>query len=179
MKVTVEHDGQRIVVEPGGQEWTGSGVAGRLIKAEWQHGYTLALAYPANRPDIGIARDGHRDFVGPDALREAAWSYLKESPIVGLWHEDGTEGAGEVVESFLWPDGAPDWKVARAPDLVSVSKSAGMPEPVISSGDWLMGIVWNEEARALIASGKVRGLSPQGSARRRVPTRTTTAALRS
>ena len=46
------------------------------------------------KADVKVAQDGYRDFVGPDALEDAAWSYLTKGAEVGLWHSDGTEGAG-------------------------------------------------------------------------------------
>lgn len=165
MRVTVESGGERVVIEPGGQQWDGLGGAQRLIKSDSARRYTLGVAYPANRPDVGIARDGHRDFAQPDALEEAAWNYMKEHRLVGAWHEDGTEGSGELVESYVWPSSAPDW-----------------PQPdgyVVKAGDWLMGIIWDPKSWEDIQAGRMRGLSPQGTARRRVPTRRTTAGLRS
>ena len=97
MKVTVQDGTRTVVIEPDGEQWDGTGIAGRVVKADGARRYTLAVAYPANKPDVGVARDGHRDFAGPEAVQDAAWNYLKEHRIVGAWHEDGTQGAGEVV----------------------------------------------------------------------------------
>lgn len=138
-------------------------VAGcEVFKAVEERRYTLGVAYPANRPDVGVAMDGHIDFVTPEVLEKAAWSFMRSGAAVGLHHADGTDGAGTVVESYLWP-GEP-W-----------------PQPngyVVQKGDWLLGVQWGPEAWSLIKSGKVRGFSPQGGAHRRSPSSAALAALR-
>lgn len=136
----------------------------RILKSADEQRYTLGVAYPANRADLGRAADGFRDFAGPDALRKAAWSYMRKGARIGLHHADGTDGAGTVVESYLWPEGAPDWQVG---------------DYAVKSNDWLIGVVWEPEAWSLIKSGRVRGFSPQGAARRRRPSAEALANLRS
>jgi hypothetical protein len=134
----------------------------QVIKSDSERRYTLGLAYPANRADVGKAQDGFRDFVGHDALEEAAWSFLRKGGKVGIQHEDGTEGAGVVVESYIWP-GDP-W-----------------PQPsgyVVQKGDWLLGIQWGADTWQDIKAGRLNGLSPQGKARRRVPSAEALARLR-
>lgn len=157
-----------ITVEPENTEpWKGEGIASRLIKADEERRYTLAVAYPANKPDVGIARDGFRDFAGPAAVEDAAWNYLRKSPQVGLWHEDGTEGAGDVVESYIYR--GPDWPV-EAPDG---------SEQLIKSGDWLIGIQWGQDTWPLVKEGRIGGVSVQGKATRRKPSPASLAGLRS
>lgn len=127
-----------------------------VLKASDERRYTLGVAYAANRADPHRGKDGFRDFVGADVLRDAAWSYMRKGAAVGLDHAKGTDGAGHVVESYIWPDGAPDW-----------------PQPngyVVKSGDWLLGVVWEPEAWASIKSGRRGGYSMQGGAHRRLPT---------
>lgn len=136
----------------------------RVVKSSEELRYTLGLAYPVDLPDVGIAQDGHQDFVSKDVLREAAWQYLRKGGGVGLHHADGTVGAGVVVESYLWP-GEP-WQ--PVPGGYTVVK-----------GDWLLGSVWSPEAWADIKSGKITGFSPQGRAQRRLPDEQTLASLRS
>lgn len=140
----------------------GEGVATAMVKSEPEQRYTLGLAYGANLPDVGKAADGFRDFVGEPALRDAAWSYMRKGARVGLHHQDGTDGHGTVVESYLWP--ADDW---TAPNGFTVRK-----------GDWLLGVVWDEPTWELIKSGQINGYSPQGSARRRQPAPESLAQLR-
>lgn len=176
MRVTVEDaSGGRVVIdgdeiakgeaEPG--PWDGRTVAGQLIKSEDERRFTLHVAYPANRADKSVAADGYRDFSGPDAVEDAAWSYLLKHRKVGLWHQDGTEGSGDVAESYVYR--GPDWTIS-APDG---------SECVIKAGDWLIGIRWSEDTWPLVKSGKIAGVSMQGSAVRRRPSAEALAALRS
>jgi hypothetical protein len=140
-------------VEPWNHEFT----QGRVVKELDEQRYTLTVAYPVNMPDVGKARDGKRDFASPEALEKAAWSYLQESPVVGRWHENGTEGAGQVVESYIW----------RFPD--QVVKAVDGSEYTVTKGDWLVGVVWDEDSWADWKSGKAKGVSMQGKATRRTP----------
>jgi hypothetical protein len=41
----------------------------RLVKAAEEQHYTLGVAYPANRPDVSVAKDGYRDFVSPEDVQ--------------------------------------------------------------------------------------------------------------
>lgn len=114
--------------------------------------YTLGVVYRADTPDA------HGEYMTREELRKAAWDYALNARQVGLFHVDGTGGHGDAVESFLWPDGAPDWEVTGAD---------GEPVAVVKSGDWLMGTVWSPGAWQLIKSGRINGLSMQGVAVRR------------
>lgn len=138
-------------------------VACEVVKASAERRYTLGVAYPANRPDVGRAADGFRDFAGPDVLEDAAWSFMRKGAAIGLHHADGTEGHGQVVESYVYR--GPDW-----------------PQPngyVVKAGDWLLGVVWDAETWPLVKSGHIQGFSPQGAARRRTPSAEALAQLRS
>lgn len=146
---------------------TGPGVAGVVVKSDAPRRYTLTVAYPANKPDAHVAQDGHRDFASPQAVEEAAWNYLHKSPKVGLWHQTGTDGAGDVVESYVYR--GPDWHLTAADGS----------EQVIKAGDWLMGIRWTPETWPLVEKGLIGGVSPQGRAKRRVPSADAVANLRS
>ena len=142
-------------------------VEGMVIKSADEQRYTLTVAYPANKPDIAVAQDGFRDFASAAAVEKAAWSYLRKSPNVGLWHKGGTDGSGEVCESYIYR--GPDW---------TVSAHDGTQQ-VIKSGDWLMGIIWSEDSWPLVKQGLIGGVSPQGRAKRRVPDAAAVAQLRS
>jgi hypothetical protein len=166
MKVTETADGT-VTVETGAAvkgaaEWDGDGLAGVLVKASDERRYILAVAYPADRADVAVAQDGHRDFASKQAVEDAAWNYLRKRGSVGLWHADGTEGAGEVVESFIWP--GDDWATGSG--------------YVVKKGDWLVGIVWDDISWEMVKAGMIGGVSMQGSARRRTPTAEAIAALR-
>ncbi len=139
----------------------------RVFKSQPEQRYTLGLAYPANRPDVGKAADGYRDFVSPDVLEEAAWSFLRKGGRVGLQHMDGTEGHGEVVESYIYR--GPAWSM----------KAADGSDQVVMPGDWLLGVRWDEPTWAGIKDEQWNGLSPQGAARRRQPSASALANLRS
>lgn len=112
--------------------------------------YVLGVAYQAG-PDPRIKRgaDGGRDYFTEAELEKAAWSFLRNGPQVGLFHADGTEGAAEIVESYVYR--GPDWDFG---------------DVVVKSGDWLVGAILDETAWRLYKSGRVTGWSPQGSARR-------------
>lgn len=116
--------------------------------------YVLGLAYQAGPdPVIAMGADGSRDFFTPEELEKAAWEFMKTSRSIGLFHENGTEGAADVVESYIYR-GEP-WDLGDG--------------FIVKAGDWLVGAVLDEPAWALYKSGKVTGFSPQGTAKRRKP----------
>lgn len=129
-------------------------LGGLVVKSQDEQRYTLSVAYPANRADIGRAQDGFRDAAGTRAVELAAWEYLTKSPHVGLWHQEGTQGSGRVCESYIYR--GPDWTI----------KAADGSEQLIKAGDWLMGIIWEPNSWDLVKQGLIGGVSPQGSARR-------------
>ena len=122
---------------------------GPLLKAEPEQRYTLMLAWPALKPDVAKAKDGRRDYARPDVIEKTAWAWMAKSRSVGLYHADGTEGHGTVVESYIYR--GPDWQVG---------------DTLIKAGDWMIGTIWDERAWALVKAGLINGMSPQGTARR-------------
>ena len=132
-----------------------------VVKSAAEQQYTLGLAYPVNRVDASVAADGYRDFVGPEALERTAWRWMKESRDINLYHTDGTGGHATVVESYIYR--GPDWTVDNT---------------VIKAGDWMLGAVWDDHGWNLVKSGKLRGWSPEGGARRRPATADQLATLR-
>jgi Putative phage serine protease XkdF len=168
MRITVENGSERVVIdpsEPGGaakspaehEQWDGRSLAGPVIKADAAKRFTLSVGYPAYKADVAVALDGHRDFAGEQATEEACWEFMK-SQQVGLYHQDGTEGVGTIVENYVY----------RNPDPW-VLKAADGSEQVIKAGDWLIGIIWDQAAWDLIQKGEINGTSMQGKARRRRP----------
>lgn len=120
---------------------------------ETPHGpqrYVLAIAYQAGPdPRIRTGADGGRDYFTPEELEKAAWGFLDHRAI-GLFHEDGTEGHATVVESYIYR--GPDWEVNGE---------------TVHAGDWLIGLILDADAWAMYMDGRITGLSPQGSAKRR------------
>ena len=112
--------------------------------------YTLGVAYAPDQPDYTVAQDGFRDKISPQELEKTAWNFMAH-PEVGLGHEPGTEGAGKVVESYIYR--GPDWTIN---------------DHTIKAGTWLVGIVWSPEAWEKVQTGEINGLSPQGKAKRKV-----------
>lgn len=139
-----------------------------VIKTADERRYTLGLGYPAMRADAAKAADGFRDFVSEALLEKTAWEWMRKCRNVGLGHQDGTDYSGEVVESYLYR--GPDWRVASPVDG---------KEYVIKSGDWLVGTVWSPETWPLIKQRLINGYSPQGGARRAIPSPERLAELRS
>lgn len=138
-----------------------------LLKSSDEQRYTLGVAYAAYLPDVGKAADGYQDFVGADALEKAAWSYLGKYVNVGLDHAEGTDFSGQVVESYIYR--GPTWVV----------KAADGTTQTIEAPTWMLGIIWTPEAWNEIKKGRINGLSPQGSAKRRKPSPESLAQLRS
>lgn len=167
LRIIVENGDSQPRVGYASEEWQGQGLAGVVVKEAEESRYTLTVAYPVNKPDVGLARDGHRDFAGEQAIEKAAWTYLHDSPNVGQWHEEGTDGAGTVVESYIW----------RFDD--QVIKAVDGSEYTITKGDWLVGIVWDDPAWQNFKSGKATGVSMQGKATRRAPSPDSVMKLRS
>lgn len=139
----------------------------RVIKMADERRYTLGLAYPAMKAP-GKGMDGYDDFVGPDALEKAAWEWMANHRAIGLFHEAGTTGHATVVESYIY----------RGPDWVTNSQVDGQPV-VIKAGDWMMGAIWDEMGWEMVKKGLIGGWSPEGGARRRIPSADRLAQLRS
>ena len=122
-----------------------------VVRTDNAERFTLSVAYPAGRANVSAGEDGFRDFASAQAIERAAHDYLLKSCQVGLLHEEGTEGAGQVVESYIYR--GPDWDTGTG--------------HVVKEGDWLLGIVWSEETWPLVVAGQIGGLSVEGTARRR------------
>ena len=146
-----------------------SGLAAcRVVKTGEERRYTLGVAYPAMKADTARAADGHRDFVGAEALEATAWSWMTKSRDIGLFHQGGTEGHATVVESYIYR--GPDWTIPSPVDG---------QDYVVKAGDWLLSTVWDEYGWELVKSRLVNGWSPEGGARRAKPSAERLALLRS
>lgn len=115
--------------------------------------FVLGIAYQAG-PDPRIKRgvDGGRDYFSKEELERACWSYMRSgSPQMNAFHVDGTEDCAEPVESFIWRWA--DWDVGDG--------------IVVKDGDWCLGAILSPRMWGLYKDGKINGLSPEGTARRR------------
>ena len=116
--------------------------------------YLLGIAYQAGPdPRISTGADGSRDFFNPTELEKAAWAFNKSSRSIGLFHENGSEGHADVVESYIYR--GPDWDLGDG--------------VIVKSGDWLIGTILDEPTWELYKAGEFTGFSPQGTAKRRRP----------
>lgn len=140
-----------------------SDITGLVIKADDSKRFLLTVAYPAYKFDVAVAADGHMDVATEDVVERACWSFMRKGARLGMWHEAGHADAGEVVENYIHR-GSP-W----------VIKAADGTDHTIMPGDWLVGIVCSEHTWALYKSNAIGGVSPQGGARRRLPSADTLA----
>ncbi|MCS7296113.1 MAG: XkdF-like putative serine protease domain-containing protein, partial [Dehalococcoidia bacterium] len=112
----------------------------KFLRSVPEKRYTLSVAYPLREADA------HGDAVASlDEMERMAWEYLTHSRRIGVEHEDGTDGAGTVVESYIYR--GPRWEVNGQ---------------VVEEGDWLLGVVWDEPTWERIKRGELVGLSWQG-----------------
>ncbi len=118
-----------------------------IVKSDTQQ-YTLGVAYPHDEVDA------HGDFTDETELEAAAWNFMrnvirKGATGTGTDHADGTDDAGDVVESYIW----------RGPD---VEFGDGDDAVVVKTGDWMVGVIWGDEAWQRIERGELTGYSIQG-----------------
>jgi len=120
-----------------------------VFKAAPEQQVTIGLVYPA------FAKDGHGEYMTADELEHTAHHFLAKYRSVGLFHADGTEGHGTVVES--WIHRGPDWVVKAIDGL----------EYTIHAGDWCAAVQWDAVGWSVIKAGYADGFSFQGRARKR------------
>ncbi len=122
--------------------------------------YVLGIAFKAGRDDrVRKGADGRVDYADADVVEKAAWAFNRSGRQIGVEHADGTVGAADVVESYLYR--GPDWLI----------KSDAEGDVVVREGDWLIGAILDEPSWARYQRGEFTGFSPQGRARRRPATR--------
>lgn len=171
MKVTETPDGT-VTVDTGkharkaAATWDGETISTRVLKADPEKRMTVNVIYPADKADVAVALDGHRDFASKAVVEEAAHNYLRKYREVGTYHADVTgqgvsKGAAELVESGIHR--GPDWDVNGV---------------VVKEGDWIGAFIWTPEAWADIKAGKLGGVSVEGGAKRRKPSPEAVANLR-
>lgn len=146
---------------------TETSAACTVIKADDEKRFLLTVAYPAMKADTAVAQDGHRDFGSAEVIEKAAWNFMLKGAKLGLWHQDGHDHCAKTAESYIYR--GPDWTITAADGT----------EQVIKAGDWLLGVICEPGTWAMYKAGLIGGVSPQGSAKRRVPTPESLAQLRS
>jgi hypothetical protein len=121
-----------------------------IAKSEKQR-YTLGVVYAPGE------RDYHGDTMTPEELEKSAWAFAQKDGLtgrVGIQHQSGTDGAGKVVESYIYR--GPEWKI----------KDTSGRDQVIKPGSWMLGTVWDTDAWTKIERGALTGYSLQGVARK-------------
>lgn len=141
---------------------------GVVIKADPSKQFLLTVAYPAWKPDVAVAADGHIDFASDHVLEDACWYFMRKGAKVGMWHEPGHENEAEVVENYIYRREDP-W----------VIKSPDGNDQVVMFGDWLVGLRLSNRAWSLWKARLIGGVSPQGGAKRRLPSPESLARVRS
>ena len=167
IKISVEPEDDNELVKEFVDEAPSDTAACAIFKSVDESRVTVGLAYPHTKADKAVAADGHIDFAGRSAVEKACWAFTSKSRSIGLGHQDGTEGHGEVVESGIHR--GPDW-IIKGDDGI---------EKTIVDGDWVMAVRWDQPTWDLIKSKRLNGLSPQGRAKRGTPTPESLASLRS
>ena len=123
--------------------------------------YTFGVCYKAtNNPDQPLL-DAHNEWVTGDILQESQWGYVKKgNRDIHLQH--GMTGQstkiGEWVDIVTWPQ-----EVVMEFKLPDGSIRKGR----IPANSVFMGILWTDQGWALVKSGKIRGISLGGMARRK------------
>jgi hypothetical protein len=136
-----------------------------VIKADDDRRFLLTVAYPAFKPDAAIAVDGHIDVASADVVERACWRFMRKGAKMGMWHQEESDEA-RVVENYIYR--GPTW----------VIKAPNGSDQKIESGDWLVGIICSPRQWAMYKAGMIGGVSPQGGARRAVPSQATLDAVR-
>ncbi len=118
---------------------------------EFPQHVSYAVAYPASNPDHPVG-DAHSDWMRPEELAKTAWRALGKKISVGEMHRPGSDGAGEIIESFISP--------------VAFSMEGPHGREKVGPGDWVVGIRWSDKVWPKVRDGIYRGLSIQGLCRK-------------
>jgi hypothetical protein len=129
-------------------------VRGTILKSSDEDRFLLTVAYSPNRIPLKGA-DGYLDVATPEVLEKACWRFAMNGYRTGMWHTDGYDGVAQVVENYIYRNPSP-WVV----------KDANETTTTIREGDWLVGLILNEEAWVLYKAGMIGGVSMQGDAKR-------------
>lgn len=138
--------------KPAAAKPAGTAATAAKAAAEPQR-YVLAVAYqPGFDKRIQKGVDGGRDAFTEAELEKAAFSFLASgNPQIGIGHADGSTGAAQVVESYIYRNEIP-WDIGNG--------------IVVTKGTWLIGAILDPVSWQMALSGRLNGMSPQGTARR-------------
>ncbi|MCU1490710.1 MAG: hypothetical protein JWM85_2115 [Acidimicrobiaceae bacterium] len=134
-----------------------------VLKADDESRFLLLVAYSANKMPARGA-DQRTDVASPEVLEKACWNFMDNGAQLGTFHK--TAGGGRVVENFVHR--GPKWKIT-GPDGTT---------QVVRKGDWIVGMILDEPTWQLYKAGRIRGASPQGTARRKPASAETLARIR-
>ena len=139
----------------------GNGLWVPIVKADAAQRFTLGVVYKASTKE-DPEPDAHNEFTTKEELREAIWDYVRSgSRDVYLQHGliPGIrfKKAGEWLEIVVWPIDA----------TFSFSFANGTKEErMIPAGSAYLGVKWEQWAWPHVQSGKIRGFSFSGRAKR-------------
>lgn len=125
--------------------------------------YTFGVLYKATNKPADPELDAHREFVEADQLQAGQWEYAKTGDR-RIYLQHGVMGVvpiGEWVDLVSWP-----WEVEAEFTLPDGSPR----KSVIPANSVWMGTLWNETGWRLVKTGRIRGFSMGGFARRHVVT---------
>jgi hypothetical protein len=115
---------------------------------------TLSIVYSPN------SRDAHNEGCTPEALEEAVLDFSKNgSRRLNLQHGDlGDHTVGDILSVFIWP-----YEVRC--DFTDPA-SGKVTKHTVPAGSAWMWVRWDEDSWPLVKSGKLRGYSMGGTAKR-------------
>jgi hypothetical protein len=128
---------------------------GTILKASAKKRQLLLVAYPAMKADVGVAKDGFQDFATAETVEAWCHEFAKGGYKLGLWHEDGHEDCGRVLENYVYPSAVP-WVV----------KGPSGDEMEVCQGDWLIKVELAPYAWKMYEKGLIGGASPEGPCQR-------------
>lgn len=136
--------------------------AGPVVKADTVFRYTFGPWYPAipaeraGRPTLADL-DAHGEYATAEDLQKAVWSYVDHGDrSLRLQHSPDTE-IGRWVELVSWPQES----------VFTLTLPTGeTTTKAFAPGTVFMGAIWNEVGWPLVTSGRIRGYSLGGAAKR-------------
>lgn len=136
---------------------------GQIMKADAAKRYTFSVVYKSSPDGFDDPNlDAHREFATPEELFEARVGYVQggDRNIYkqhGLIPGIGMKRIGEWVDIVQWP---------HEVEADFVTSNGRREKRTIPKDSVFMGVVWTEEAWADVLSGKIRGYSFGGKAKR-------------